>query len=78
LKIRRVWPELAVSVLLFVVYTRISDLREPSGSLFTLNQLVVACFSVAMLIQRLIVRRDGLIRERAMSGRLIYGAAIGL
>jgi hypothetical protein len=68
-------PELLLVVLLFLLFTRISDLYRPPGLPLTLNQLIVAVLVVFVVLRTLVDRGHALVRDRALVWILLYTAA---
>jgi O-antigen ligase len=67
-------PEWSALLLLFVLFSRLTDAYELHGWLLGLQTLVLA----AMLRQRSLVRREGLVLDRALAWMLAYAVAIAL
>src|SRR5438128_543534 len=67
-------PEWSALLLLFVLFSRLTDAYELHGWLLGLQTLVLA----AMLRQRFLVRREGLVLDRALAWMLAYAVAIAL
>src|SRR5258708_19149381 len=67
-------PEWSALLLLFVLFSRLTDAYELHGWLLGLQTLVLA----AMLRQRWLVRREGLVLDRALAWMLAYAVAIAL
>ena len=67
-------PEWASLLLLFVLFSRLTDAYELRGWLLGLQMLVL----VAMLLQRCVIQRAGLMFDRTLAWMLAYAAAIAL
>jgi hypothetical protein len=72
------WPELGALVVLFLLYTRLSDVYAPAEWLVSPNQLAVGMVLLGMLLDRLILRREGLAWDRVLGWMLVYATAIAL
>jgi hypothetical protein len=72
------WPEAMILVLLFLLFTRLSDLYRPAGWPLSLNQLAVALLLVSVLLHRVVMHHKGLVKDRTLAGILVYAVAMAL
>jgi putative inorganic carbon (HCO3(-)) transporter len=72
------WPELSGLVVLFLLFTRLSDVYAPTDWLLSPNQVAVGLTLLAMLLHRLLLRREGLAWDRVLGWMLVYATAIAL
>lgn len=67
------WAHLLGLTMLFMLFTRLSDLYRPTGWPLSLNQMLVAAVFGLLLLSR-----QRLVADRGLVWMLAYGAAIGL
>ena len=70
------WPEMVGLFVLFVLYTRVSDLYRPAGWPLSGLQAVVALALAVVVYDRLVRRRAGLVMDRVFGWMVAYGAVM--
>ncbi len=65
-------PSVTVYAFIFLVYTRVSD-PFTGGGLFTLNNGLLLLFAGAIVLQKVLVRREGLVWDGLLALALAYG-----
>lgn len=72
------WPQTGVVTMPFLLFTQLTEVYGPRDGLVTTFQMMIALFLVAALSQRLLVRREGLVLDRALVWMLLFGAAMAI